>query len=82
MPVVKRRQDFATSEEGIWVAEILNAMVLDSAYMTKSSFSADSEHYPDNLMPFTDKHMQYLLKHPDTDAKHYISNLKMISKIR
>ena len=82
MTAYKKKPDFITSEEGIRVAELLQLMVLDDAYITTPTFSADSEKYADNLIPFTDKHMAYLRNHPTTNPKHYLSNLRLMTRAR
>jgi hypothetical protein len=82
MPTYKKKLDFYTSKVGLMVAEELKAMVLDSRYVTKASFCADTEQYADNLIPFIDKHMAYLCNHPATDPYHYLANLKLITRVR
>lgn len=82
MATYKSKVDHTAGEEGAKIAQVLDLMVLDDAYMTQPSFSANSEKYTDNLIPFTDKHMAYLRNHPATDPEHYISNLKLMTKIR
>lgn len=82
MPTQKKKRDFLTSEEGIWAAQVLNAMVLDDAYKTDPSFCADTDTYPDNLISFPDKHMRYLQNHANTNVEHYVSNLKIMTKLR
>lgn len=77
-----KKPDFITSEEGIRATAVLNSMVLDGAYITEPSFSADSEKYTDNLIPFIDKHLAYLRSHPATNPEHYLSNLKLMTRIR
>lgn len=82
MPSTNKRIDFLTSDDGVKAAEILNSMVLDKDYRTDSSFSLNSEKYADNLMPFIDKHLAYLQNNPATNLEHYLSNLKLKTKIR
>jgi len=57
-------------------------MTLDKAYNTDSSYSANSLQYADNLIPFVDKHMNYLNSHPKVEADQYIANIKLMSRIR
>ena len=82
MPTYKKKIDFITSDEGIITAELLRLMVLDEAFATEPSFSADSQTYPDNLIPFIDKHMMYLRSHPNTNPIQYISNLRLMTRLR
>lgn len=76
------RKGFNESEEGLDSIEKLRAMTQDTAYNTPSSYSADSTAYPDNQMPFIDKHMQYLNAHPKVEARQYIANIRLMSRIK
>jgi hypothetical protein len=82
MPTIKKKTDFFVSEEGMEIKRILNSMTMDDSYNTDSSYSANSVLYPNNLIPFVDKHMNYLYTHPSTNPQHYISNLRLVTKIR
>ena len=81
MTVYKKKPDFLTSDEGIKAAEALQLMVLDDMYITKPTFSADTETYADNLIPFIDKHMAYLRSHPAMNPRHYLSNLRLMTRV-
>ncbi len=82
MSTVKKRVNFFESLEGLEIKRILTVMALDTAYNTDSSYSANSELYPDNLIPFVAKHMSYLNAHPSTDPGHYVSNLRLMTRVR
>lgn len=82
MPTHKRKSDFFETDEGIEVEQALRKMAIDLQYNTTSSYSANSEQYPDNLIPFVEKHMAYLRNHPATDPWHYLSNLRLITRFR
>lgn len=82
MATYKRRPDFVTSEEGIKARKTLDAMVSDSLYVTEPSFIASSEKYADNLIPFVDKHLAYLSSNSSISAEQYLSNLKLMTRIR
>jgi hypothetical protein len=82
MPVLVSRCSFFDSEEGRKVSHLLEHMVDDSMYNTASSYSANSSLYPDNLIPFVDKHMNYLNSHPKLDAGMYLANLRLMTKIK
>ncbi len=82
MATYNKKPDFYTSEEGITAADVLRSMVLDKMYMTEPTFSANTEKYSDNRIPFIDKHLEYLKNHPSTNTDHYLSNLKLMTKIR
>ena len=63
------------------VRERLVAMENDpSLHKVKSTYNANNELYPNNQMPFRDKHYDYLLKHPDVDPDQYLSNLRLMLK--
>jgi hypothetical protein len=70
------------SEEGAVIKLALLRMARDAAYNTKSSYSADAVAYPDNLIPFVDKHMSYLNTHPSVDSEQYLANLRLMTRIR
>lgn len=82
MATFKKRIDFNTSAAGIMAAQVLTLMDSDDAYLTEPSFSADSEKYNDNLIPFVDKHLTYLQNNPATNPQHYLSNLKLKTRIK
>ena len=78
----KKRSGFYDSEEGRAIRRKLQFMTRDSAYNTVSSYTSDSSLYPDNLMPFVDKHMYYLNVHPELDTQMYIANVQLKTRIR
>ena len=82
MATVKKRVSFFESEQGIEIKKILIHMAEDSAYNTTSTYSADAIQYPNNLIPFVDKHMNYINTHPSIDPNHYIANLRLITRFR
>lgn len=82
MSTVKKKTNFFGSEEAIQIENTLRMMANDIIYNTKSSYSADAVQYPDNLIPFVDKHMNYLKSHPSLDPQHYLANLRLMTLIR
>jgi hypothetical protein len=82
MPTSKKRDDFFESEDGQIVLATLREMSQDSTFNTESSYSANSNEYPDNRMPFLDKHVNYLLAHPKLDARMYVANLRLMTRSR
>ena len=82
MPTVKKRTNFIGSEEGIAVEQELRRMCADINCNTEPSFSADSETYSDNLIPFVDKHMKYLSEHKNVNSAHYLANLRLMNRPR
>lgn len=79
---VTKKTNFFLSEEAVEVKATLTKMTTESAYATSSTYSANSEQYPDNLIPFVDKHMNYLRSHPSINPRHYIANLQLKTRIR
>jgi hypothetical protein len=82
MAITKSRIDFYNSEEGIVTLNKLKEMSKSDIYNTEAGYSANAVLYPDKLIPFVDKHMLYLKNHPSINTEHYISNLKLMTKIR
>ncbi len=82
MSSYKKKPNLFETEEGLEVQESLKAMAKNKMYNTESSYSANSELYPDNLIPFVAKHMEYLRTHPATDPQHYLSNLRLMTRVR
>lgn len=82
MPTLKKRVSFFESEEGRQAQRALIVMAADSTYFTEPSYSANTMQYPNNLMPFVEKHMNYLNAHPSIDTEQYVSNLRLMTRIR
>ena len=78
----KRKVNFMETEEGRECREALILMATNGQYNTESSYSSNSERYPDNQIPFVDKHMRYLDAHPSLDPKQYIANLRIKTRLR
>lgn len=78
----KRKSTFFDEEEGLKIKQALVEMATNVNYNTESSYSANALLYPDHLIPFVEKHINYLLTHPSTDPQHYISNLRLMTRIR
>ena len=82
MSAPKTRSQFFTTEEGVHVEEELRAMVADERYNTDSSYSPNLDLYPDNLIPFVEKHKAYLMADPALNAETYLANLRLMTKHR
>ena len=82
MPTAKKKVNLYESEEGALILQELRTIAADVKYNTGSSYSADSSSYSDNLIPFVDKHMRYLILHPSVDPAHYLANLRLMTRIR
>ena len=77
-----KKTSFENSDEIDETKSALDLMDNNSAYNTLPSFSANTERYPNNLIPFTEKHIQYLLSHKNINLQHYLANLRLITKIK
>lgn len=82
MHTLKRENDFMESEAGIKTYNELKLMMADDAYHTEPTYSSNKELYPDGLIPFDKKHINYLLAHSETNLPMYLSNLRLITRIR
>lgn len=82
MATLKKRISFYESAEGLEIQRTLQRMAQDVAFNTESSYSANGEKYPDNLMPFVDKHMAYLNTHPSIDPQQYLANLRLMTRLK
>jgi len=72
---------FGTVEETEILA-MLEQMEADPLYNTQSRYVADTEKYPDNVITFSQIHMGHLKKLPSVNPHQYISNLKLMTKVR
>lgn len=66
------------SEEAQLALEQLQIMEQSPEYKTESSYSPSSE----ERLSFVDKHVKYLSTHQSLNYQHYISNLKLMTKIK
>lgn len=79
-PVKKSRIfDEITSAE---IESLLAQIEKDATFNTGPSYSANGDKYPDHSIPFVDKHMNYLRTHPSIDPQQYISNLRLMTRVR
>lgn len=82
MATTNKKVNLFDTEEGVAIKKALELMVADKAYNTESTYTADSVNYADNVLPFVDKHMKYLLSHPSLNPRQYLANLRLITRIR
>jgi hypothetical protein len=75
----QRAKDFLTSPEGVAAQADLEEMERDKGYKTVATYSPASEN---GHLSFIDKHMNYLSSHTGVNASQYVSNLRLITKIR
>jgi hypothetical protein len=69
-------------EEIARITDELKKIEADVTFHTNSSYSANTGSYPDNLIPFVQKHMLYLTEHPFVNPDQYLSNLRLMIKVR
>lgn len=77
-----KRVDIYDSELGTEVLGTLQSMERNPVFRTVDEATRDLELYPSGIVPFVDKHMQYLHKHPLLNPEHYLANLRVKLKIR
>lgn len=82
MSLIRKTAAFWESPAGIQVKDSLKEMAEDERYNTDSSYSANTDAHPDNLISFVDKHMNYLSTHPSTNPEHYLANLRLMTRLR
>jgi hypothetical protein len=82
MATYKKKPVFIDTIEGVEFEKALHTMVKDEAYLTTPSFSTNINLYPNNLIPFVNKHMDYIQNHPSIDPQQYLSNLRLMTRIR
>jgi hypothetical protein len=71
-------QRFLDSAEAIEIRVILKKMMTDPAFNTKSMYSPTAG----GDVLFVDKHMDYLSQHPTLNVSHYLSNLRLMTRVR
>lgn len=82
MATSSKKIKFFESAEGEEVKQMLKDMVKDVTYNTDSTYSANSEMYPNSQIPFVDKHVNYINTHPSLDPYHYVANLRLMTRVR
>ena len=68
---------FLDSELAETIRIELQSMVDNPLYITETSYSPDSV----ERLEFVDKHLLYLSKHLKTNPNHYLSNLRLMTKV-
>jgi hypothetical protein len=74
-----RQEAFFKSEAAITAKLELKVMANDPQYNTRGTFSAK---HASHTIPFVERHMKYLSEHPKLDTQHYLSNLRLMTKIK
>lgn len=70
-------QKFLDSELAEALREQLKSMVDDPQFNTQSTYSPSSV----DGLDFVDKHIAYLSKHLSLNPQHYLSNLRLMTRI-
>jgi hypothetical protein len=71
-------QRFLDSEEAKEIRITLNEMMKDPEFNTKSMYSSSAG----GDVLFVDKHMEYLSQHTTLNVDHYLSNLRLMTRVR
>lgn len=72
-----REKLFYTSEEGALIRRELEEMMESTLFRTESKYTPSQ----DTNQLFVDRHMKYLGQHGNVQPKHYLSNLKLMTRI-
>jgi len=54
----------------------------DPKMKTEGRYSPSANDWPNNIMPFSKIHINYLSKNKSVDPRHYLSNLRLMISIR
>ncbi len=82
MPSIHTKVDFFETADGIELKSQLVNMEASDKYKTVGSYSPKTELYEDNIIPFVQKHMNYLKTHPQLNPYQYLANLQISTRIR
>ena len=65
-----------------WTRTVSEDSVLIDLKKLEKDPHSDVERYPNNLITFAQSHIEHLKKFPNINPDQYISNLKLMTKIR
>lgn len=71
-------QKFLASDEAETIRQTLMAMMDDPEFNTTSLYSSAAG----EKQLFVDKHLRYLSQHTNLNTDHYLSNLRLMTRIR
>ena len=71
-------QRFLDSKEANEIRDILKEMMNDPEFNTKSMYSSTAG----GDVLFVDKHIEYLSQHTSLNVSHYLSNLRLMTRVR
>jgi hypothetical protein len=78
VPINTRTKQFFVSEKGVLLRDELVKMTKSKQYNTKSMYSTTDK----TGRTFVDKHMIYMSQYPTLNHQQYISNLRVMTRIR
>lgn len=70
------RQDFLNSPAGVQATRELQQMVSSSKYSTNEAYITQVN----RTSKFVERHIDYLIKHPNVSPVAYVSNLRVMLK--
>jgi len=73
-----RTSIFLQSVEGVELRKELIKMTESAQYNTRTMYSISNK----DGLTFVDKHMKYMSMYPSLNCRQYVSNLKLMTKIR
>lgn len=82
MVASQKTRDFLSSKIGLETREKLRAMQSDATFSTADSYTPNTTMYPDNVLSFVDKHMDYLSTHLEVNVQTYLANLRLKTRVR
>jgi hypothetical protein len=82
LATINKRPNFFETFEGVEIEDMLRSMEADDAFNTQSSYIADTQNFPDNILSFIEKHKRYILANPALDARLYVANLRLKTRLR
>jgi hypothetical protein len=82
MQISKSVINFINSQIGVDARQQLTVMVNDPIYNTPATYTPNQTLYSDNLLPFVDKHINYLSTHQNVDVQTYVANLRLMTRSR
>lgn len=71
-------QRFLDSAEATEIRDILEGMMGDPEFNTKAMYSPAAG----GEVPFVEKHLEYLSQHTALNVSHYLSNLRLMTRVR
>lgn len=72
------RKQFLATETAVEIRKLLEQMEESPLYFTKATYQAGN---PEDIS-FSDKHLAYISTHPAVQPDQYMSNLRLMTKIR